>query len=669
MDLVNAWVTIKATQRELDEVEEVFTTIMDFQASRDVQLTSRQETLATLFHSKSRPAVYAWLSSAPQALRRKLENFEAAVHQTGLEQIYATTPASIRRRLIAASISMPIQLDQGPPVDGEDDLEMENEDHGGGDEWMRTTLGESETKERLETEKATRRLQQAGSNCIHSVESYAVHVAGGLLILFFAMLSVVIWRGKAGCCATTVSDWQLAGIKEDSCSEQNRERGKSCTASCQDGFYHKDFVSMIFTCDRKSVEWRPLDQTHSPRCEVDGCLYHKCQKQSHCKQEPGGNYSCSCLENGVGGLTDRFCQHCKNGYGGEGCGKKVCESSPCLNGGECSGGDDNFTCTCKNGFAGAECRTDICSSLPCLHGGTCLHDGNEYTCKCPDGYAGSHCATQDFCASSPCLHRGECHDVSTEERYECLCTSGWGGLNCASNFCENSPCAALDPAGMECVGVVGGYNCSCPAGFITTDPGPHPICDNPHETLLVSGIGVQTVSGKGEGLDGRYDMQPTMCSGRHWWGKRGATVSCPSPDKKLPCCARPVCNCGVGRTQEGGDIGYCFSAGCYSCQGRGGCSSNPAATACDPNAACSSGTGKGSTAPGRSSLAFLPSVVSGSPTGAWVLYNPTGQAFVWGNAVDASDLPATLGWTDGGETGGTPVNLAWASNGEGQDVD
>lgn len=37
-------------------------------------------------------------------------------------------------------------------------------------------------------------------------------------------------------------------------------------------------------------------------------------------------------------------------------GKKACDSSPCLNGGNCSGaGEGNYTCQCSYGWAGKRC--------------------------------------------------------------------------------------------------------------------------------------------------------------------------------------------------------------------------------------------------------------------------------------------------------------------------
>lgn len=679
LDVVNAWVSIKASQRELDEVEQLFATIKAYDSSTDIKLTSKLTGLAKLFHHKARPMIHAWLFSAPPELRKRLQNFDRAVNQIKQEQMYATTPTCVRTRLIAAAASMKTTEDSLDDDEELDDLSFDdnmcsNNDGDGADrdDWLRTTLGEMETEQRLKTEKATRSLGQAAERCLQKVEQRAARIAAGLLFLCFAVLSLVIWKLNAGCCSSAMSTWEKDGVQIESCSEQNRERGQNCTAHCLEGYYAKDTANMIFTCNQKSVEWKAFDPQDPPHCEVDGCLNNRCQKQSHCKRLPGGNYTCSCHEHGVGGGTDPFCAQCKNGYGGVDCNTKVCDSSPCLNGGICVGGNDAYTCDCKNGFGGPVCLTDICSSRPCLHGGTCLHSGDDFTCH-RAGYSGNYCEVQDFCASSPCLHGGTCQESPTEERYHCVCTKGWGGDDCETNFCQGSdgsPCSSLEPAGMECVDIVGGYNCSCPNMYRTVVPGPHPVCENLYQTLRVSGVGVQTVAGLGEGLDGLYDMQPTMCNGKHWWwrydpyGAEGEkTATCPSPDRKLACCKPPVSNCGVGRTQKGGSIGYSFSMGCYSCQGRNGCNHNPANAACDPNPACSAGTGTGSTTGSHNAMVFIPNIVSGSPSDAWVLYSASGQSFVWGNAVGGTEeLPAELGWETGGETGGAQITLAWATN-------
>ena len=102
MDIVNAWGSIKASSHELSEVEEVFNNILDYHASAEMRILAKRAAFAKHFQSDSRPIIYAWLSSAPPELTAKLEGFVKALHQTKREQIFATTPPCIRRRIIGA---------------------------------------------------------------------------------------------------------------------------------------------------------------------------------------------------------------------------------------------------------------------------------------------------------------------------------------------------------------------------------------------------------------------------------------------------------------------------------------------------------------------------------------------------------------------------------------
>ena len=491
MDIVNAWVSIKANARELTEVEEVFNNILDYHASAEMRMLAKRAAFAKHFRSDSRPIIYAWLSSAPPDLTKKLEGFVKALHQTNMEQIYATTPPCIRRRLIGAGKStaalgpaLPsssayapslLAPNQSMPAQGApDNFEMDDVDNEADDTaWLRTTLSKVETEELLEVERAARRLKQSWHRCVARAERNVPYLAAGLTVIFIAVLSLVIWTSKNGCCEIDMPGWETDGLQTDSCSLENRERGSNCTARCKVGYSSPKAVDMAFTCDRKSVKWLPADGAHAPRCEVDGCYHNnECKRGSLCISKPDGNVSCACKANQMG----ESCQHCVDGFGGSDCGLDVCDSSPCKNGGSCTGGDDSYTCNCATGFEGQQCVTDVCSSSPCQHGGTCHHSVDGYSCTCTDLYAGPNCDTRNFCASSPCQNEGECHSIAEEGRYRCSCTTGWGGEVCEQNVCKPSPCDRLDPPGMACIPLVGGHNCSCPDGYNTTAGGPVPTC-------------------------------------------------------------------------------------------------------------------------------------------------------------------------------------------------
>ena len=57
---------------------------------------------------------------------------------------------------------------------------------------------------------------------------------------------------------------------------------------------------------------------------------------------------------------------CDAGFAGDNCEVNIddCESTPCLNGGVCTDGDNSYTCSCSNGYTGSECETEVYSGYP-----------------------------------------------------------------------------------------------------------------------------------------------------------------------------------------------------------------------------------------------------------------------------------------------------------------
>ena len=74
-------------------------------------------------------------------------------------------------------------------------------------------------------------------------------------------------------------------------------------------------------------------------------------------------------------------------------GSNNCDSSPCLNGGNCTDLGNNFQCQCPKGFVGPTCAEpkDLCKTISCLNGGTCLSSNDSFACLCPTGFAGTSC--------------------------------------------------------------------------------------------------------------------------------------------------------------------------------------------------------------------------------------------------------------------------------------
>ncbi|XP_034557833.1 protein crumbs homolog 1 [Notolabrus celidotus] len=111
-------------------------------------------------------------------------------------------------------------------------------------------------------------------------------------------------------------------------------------------------------------------------------------------------------------------------------GAPLCESDPCLNGGECQDLFNTYNCSCAEGWAGRRCEfyTNTCASNPCVHG-NCSVSGMSYECTCEFGYAGVHCDEEvDMCDSHLCAHGGTC--LHGPDRYACLCPENYTGPLC-----------------------------------------------------------------------------------------------------------------------------------------------------------------------------------------------------------------------------------------------
>lgn len=50
-------------------------------------------------------------------------------------------------------------------------------------------------------------------------------------------------------------------------------------------------------------------------------------------------------------------------------------------------------CECPDGYTGEDCATriDYCESSPCLNNGNCINEIRNYTCDCPMLFAGRDC--------------------------------------------------------------------------------------------------------------------------------------------------------------------------------------------------------------------------------------------------------------------------------------
>ncbi|XP_033051905.1 protein crumbs homolog 1 isoform X3 [Trachypithecus francoisi] len=106
-------------------------------------------------------------------------------------------------------------------------------------------------------------------------------------------------------------------------------------------------------------------------------------------------------------------------------------------------------------------QLSVCNSNPCLHGGNCEDIYSSYHCSCPLGWSGKHCELNiDECFSNPCIH-GNCSDRVAA--YHCTCEPGYTGVNCEVDIdnCQNHQCAN----GATCISDTNGYSCLCFENF------------------------------------------------------------------------------------------------------------------------------------------------------------------------------------------------------------
>ncbi|XP_027017863.1 protein jagged-1b isoform X1 [Tachysurus fulvidraco] len=160
-------------------------------------------------------------------------------------------------------------------------------------------------------------------------------------------------------------------------------------------------------------------------CQIDmnECEKGICVNARSCRNLIGG-YLCDCLPGWVGPNCDTRNTSCQG---------------LCQNGGRC----EDSHCMCLPTFTGKHCQTIVgmCDSAPCLHGGQCEERKDEGTivCNCPSGYTGTYCETiLDPCNPNPCQKGVPCH--STESGYICACPEGYFGNECMKELCHGPHC-------------------------------------------------------------------------------------------------------------------------------------------------------------------------------------------------------------------------------------
>ncbi|XP_066540896.1 protein jagged-1b isoform X2 [Hoplias malabaricus] len=164
-------------------------------------------------------------------------------------------------------------------------------------------------------------------------------------------------------------------------------------------------------------------------CETDICVHAR-----SCRNLIGG-YLCDCLPGWVGPNCDTRNSSCQ---------------ISCLNGGHC----EDSQCVCLMGYTGKYCQTavGVCDSAPCLNGGQCVEQEKDKSmlCNCPVGYTGMYCEEViDMCNPNPCQKGVPCR--RTDGGYMCGCPEGYFENECMSlkDLCHGPHCQVSDPSSVE----------------------------------------------------------------------------------------------------------------------------------------------------------------------------------------------------------------------------
>ncbi|KAG7278340.1 hypothetical protein CRUP_024585 [Coryphaenoides rupestris] len=216
---------------------------------------------------------------------------------------------------------------------------------------------------------------------------------------------------------------------------------------CQEGFRGRNCDIAVRQCDLSPCG-RGATCQESPEgfrclcppgwmgrtCQLDTneCEVGICVNARSCRNLIGG-YLCDCLPGWSGPNCDIRNSSCHG---------------LCLSGGRCKDLASGSKCICLSGFTGKYCQTvaSACDSTPCLNGGQCV-EGDEQgpICNCLPGYSGSFCEVMlDLCNPNPCQQGVPCRTF--EGRYMCACPDGFYTNKCLSVI---EPCI-----GQHCPGAV-----------------------------------------------------------------------------------------------------------------------------------------------------------------------------------------------------------------------
>ena len=491
IDTANSWAAVRAQPRDLKRIETVFESIRAFQLSTDLKL---DKSFARYFPTEIRPALYAWMASAPSTDVDELQWFVQELYTTKLEQRFATIPPFIRQRLIKAGSAPQIPIAKGGSShniylsrstrfesDSEDDdgtraLEMSLMSNADGSNF-RQSLSAIQTEERLRLEAAERRLQRRWSRALRWAEARARFFVVATIIM---VVVVGVWQASrhySQCCPGNDVNNFGEGIAKDSCGTKygiNRMVDGNCKAQCiSEAWVETDPTKMNYVCKRSASNkpyWEPVDSKNAPACTRDIC-----------KPEPGSPNVCGAKEaascdRDTASKDMNYTCICRPGYGKNGTAEKdpcnidYCDPSPCMHDGTCQRQEKwpFYNCDCSKkvgtssstGYKGTNCteRLSPCvwpKKIVCEHDGSCISSNATAPtaeCKCVDGFIGDRCQIANSCQGVDC-GQGTCHNRV------CICLLGFSGEHCNIKDCR-------EDCGLhgQCKDGV----CACSGGFSGT---------------------------------------------------------------------------------------------------------------------------------------------------------------------------------------------------------
>ncbi|CAH1776654.1 unnamed protein product [Owenia fusiformis] len=215
--------------------------------------------------------------------------------------------------------------------------------------------------------------------------------------------------------------------------------------SCINGNCHLSGPTYRCAC------WRGYSGRRCERTCSQSCLYGEC----------GPSQTCQC--------------QCYPGFTGSDCAVAInyCNPDPCING-ECINEHGAYRCLCYPGYSGPECQVESrCLSFPCMNNGQCTggEGSRDYSCICPPGFTGKNCELElnmipclreadSETGDSPCGQNGVC--INHVTRYDCACHTGYEGAPCRDiDECLSNPCRH----GGSCYNWKNYYVCSCPSEY------------------------------------------------------------------------------------------------------------------------------------------------------------------------------------------------------------